>query len=320
MSGDFYGGIAYNIDFKSGTWHGGILEDIQIIGMNENNNSFVLNGIFKFNIGDEIYIIDNGATSELSAAFGSDEEPKKHVVLYVVEDSINKLTEVYVATSISEFSGRFASYRKKQLGINATFSANSIITNTITTSGVSETIKDVKAKIRLSTENKIVEKYTPIAQYKTDAPTFPSGTTVGVIIPTSTYPGEPLFNKQVSFFSQNIIGARKSSAAGTMTLHWGFVPTGYSGPGSYGSSNVPLKYVLNTTMITDYGSAYEAKERVLEPITRAEISSLNIPTLTMYSTSDEIYGYRIDISEDHLFGSYYAQYEVGAVNSHVDRA
>ncbi len=317
MSGDFYGGIAYNIDFKSGTWHGGILEDIQIIGMNENNNSFVLNGIFKFNIGDEIYIIDNGATSELSAAFGSDEEPKKHVVLYAAEDSINKLTEVYVATSISEFSGRFASYRKKQLGINATFSANSIITNTITTSGVSETIKDVKAKIRLSTENKIVEKYTPIAQYKTTAPTFPSGTTVGVIIPTSTYPGEPLLTMQSDFFSQNIIGARKSSAAGTITLHWGFVPALYTGPGSSVTSNVPLKYVLNTAMITDYGSAYEAKERVLDPITRAEISSLSISTGTLYSTSDEIYGYRIDISEDHLFSNYYAQYEVGAVYSHV---
>ena len=295
------------------------MEDIQIIGMNEKNNSFILNGIFKFNIGDEIHVIDNGAGNELSSEFGSDEEPKKHVVLYVVEDSINKLTEVYVATRISEFSGRFASYKKKQLGINATFSANSIISNTITTSGVSETIKDVKAKIRLSSENKVVEKYVPVAQYKTTAPTFPSLTPAGNIIPSLTYPGIPLSQPatQTNFLSQNVVGMRKSTAAGTITLHWGLTPVGYFGPGYASTINLPLKYTLNTDMSTTYGPTYLAKERVLDPFTREEISSSNIATGTLYSTSDEIYGYRIDISEDHLFGSYYAQYEVGAVYSHV---
>jgi len=319
ISGDFYGGIAYNIDFKSGTWHGGILEDIQIIGMNEKNNSFILNGIFKFNIGDEIHVIDNGTGNELSSEFGSDDEPKKHVVLYVAEDSINKLTEVYVATRINEFSGRFASYKKKQLGINATFSANSTISNTITTSGVSETIKDVKAKIRLSSENKVVEKYVPVAQYRTISQTFPSLTPAGNIIPSLTYPGIPLSipATQTNFLSQNVVGMRKSTTAGTIVLHWGLTPVGYFGPGCASASNLPLKYVLNNTMISTYGPTYQAKERVLDPFTRVEISSTPIPTLTMYSTSDEIYGYRIDISEDHLFGSYYAQYEVGAVYSHV---
>lgn len=320
ISGDFYGGIAYNIDFKSGTWHGGILEDIQIIGMNEKNNSFILNGIFKFNIGDEIHVIDNGAGNELSSEFGSDEEPKKHVVLYVVEDSINKLTEVYVATRISEFSGRFASYKKKQLGINATFSANSIISNTITTSGVSETIKDVKAKIHLSSENKVVEKYVPVAQYKTTAPTFPSGTPAVSIISSpieNPYPGVPLYNMQSEFLSQNVVGMRKSTAAGTIVIHWGLTPVGYVGVGRGSTSNSPLEYALNTDISTAYGPTYLAKERVLDPFTREEISSSNIATGTLYSTSDEIYGYRIDISEDHLFGSYYAQYEVGAVYSHV---
>ena len=52
MSGDFYGGVVYNMDFKSGAWHGGILEDIQIIGFGNDGvgeNYFTLNGIFKFN-------------------------------------------------------------------------------------------------------------------------------------------------------------------------------------------------------------------------------------------------------------------------------
>ena len=66
ISGDFYGGVAYNIDFN-GTWHGGILEDIQIIGMEDiidpltsltTGKTLTLNGIFRFNIGNEITIMD----------------------------------------------------------------------------------------------------------------------------------------------------------------------------------------------------------------------------------------------------------------------
>ena len=65
ISGDFYGGVAYNINFN-GTWHGGILEDIQIIGMDNiidpltnivTGKTLTLNGIFRFNIGNEITIM-----------------------------------------------------------------------------------------------------------------------------------------------------------------------------------------------------------------------------------------------------------------------
>ena len=192
MSGDFYGGIAYNIDFKSGTWHGGILEDIQIIGMNENNNSFILNGIFKFNIGDEFYIIDNNLSNEL-ASFGSNSDPKKYTVLYTVEDNDNDFTEVYVATNISDFSGKFISYKKKNDNINLGINTNSYVTNTILVNGAQDNIKDVKVKINLHHDNLISEKYVPIAQYKTTSIAFPLNTPVGNIIPDSqTYPGEPL--------------------------------------------------------------------------------------------------------------------------------
>ena len=476
ISGDFYGGVAYNIDFKSGTWHGGILEDIQIIGMNENNNSFILNGIFKFNIGDEFYIIDNNVGNELSVLYGNNDEPKKYIVLYTMEDTINKYTEVYVATNVADFSGRFVSYKKANTGINATFSTNSIITNTITTTGVRETIKDVKVKINLTVENKLIERYTPVAQYKIGGPTdplgtttweLPSGTLPGVIEPLSNanpYPGLPLysatvtlksvaavpigwqaspfptagavlnpwnkvgslyvnssnkkrvvgigtfFNSQVQvgsdiylyiiefstsifaapyllgkvasvvsdtelylvddfvpqifvssnvstavnrsyyfydyvtpsywgypsgrtnftykfrcntnngsnadtqkdFLSQNLIGVRKSDSLGVIKLQWGFTPTGYGGPG-YSSGNGPMLYRTNTNMIVSYGNTYDAIERVLDPISLNDISTTAISSGTEYSTSDEIYGYRIDISEDHLFGSYFAQYEVGMV-------
>jgi hypothetical protein len=101
FSGNWYGGIAYNMDFKSGTWHGGILEDIQIIGMNDSGNYFVLNGIFKFNIGDEITIIDNQIGGAYST-YGSNILPVKYKVLYTVEDSVNKWTNVYVDHNISD--------------------------------------------------------------------------------------------------------------------------------------------------------------------------------------------------------------------------
>ena len=104
FSGDFYGGIAYNMDFKSGIWHGGILEDIQVIGFGSDGvgeNFFTLNGIFKFNIGDEINIIDNQIGNTYSNDFGSNSDPGRYTVLYTVEDSITDWTKVYVNRTIT---------------------------------------------------------------------------------------------------------------------------------------------------------------------------------------------------------------------------
>ncbi len=100
LSGEWYGGIAYNMDFKTGTWYGGILEDIQVIGIDIVNNTFILNGIFKFNTGDDIYIIDN-QLNNTNSVYGSNLSPGKYKVLYQVEDSVNKWTTVYVATDLS---------------------------------------------------------------------------------------------------------------------------------------------------------------------------------------------------------------------------
>lgn len=75
-TGDWYGGIAYNIDFRSGEWHGGILEDIQVIGINTSDNTLQLNGEFRFNIGDEIWIIDNNVGNTYSV-MGSNSNPRK---------------------------------------------------------------------------------------------------------------------------------------------------------------------------------------------------------------------------------------------------
>ena len=95
LSGEWYGGIAYNLDFKVGTWYGGILDEIQIIGIDTTNDTFTLNGIFKFNTGDEISIIDN-EINNTNSVFGSNTTPGVYKVLYQTEDTINKTTTIYV--------------------------------------------------------------------------------------------------------------------------------------------------------------------------------------------------------------------------------
>lgn len=105
-SGDWYGGIAYDTDFRSGVWHGGVVEDIQVIGIDTVNNTFTLNGIFKYNIGDSLNIIDNQSNGTYSV-YGSNSAPGKYEVLYTTEDSVNKWTTVYVATDLL---GSSASY------------------------------------------------------------------------------------------------------------------------------------------------------------------------------------------------------------------
>ena len=104
FSGEFYGGIAYNMDFNSGIWHGGILEDIQVIGFGSDGvgqNYFTLNGKFKFNTGDEINIIDNQIGNTYSSDFGSNDNPGRYTVLYVIEDDENNRTKVYVNSEIT---------------------------------------------------------------------------------------------------------------------------------------------------------------------------------------------------------------------------
>lgn len=100
LNGNYYGGVAYNMDFKSGTWNGGILEDIQVIGIDEIENSLILNGIFKFNIGDEIVVIDNDSGSPFSTLLGSDSNPGRYKILSYLEDTINEYTTVYIDLNI----------------------------------------------------------------------------------------------------------------------------------------------------------------------------------------------------------------------------
>jgi hypothetical protein len=97
--GNWYGGIAYNIDFRGGVWHGGILEEIQVIGVGKitlpSNNTIYLNGLFKFNPGDEIWIIDDDRDT-IYSPLGSNTQPRKYRINQVIEDDVKKQTEVYL--------------------------------------------------------------------------------------------------------------------------------------------------------------------------------------------------------------------------------
>ena len=115
-SGEWYGGICYNTSFRSGKWHGGILEDIQIIGIDTTENSFQLNGVFKFNIGDIIKVTDNQYGGTYSV-YGSNDIPSTYTVLYQTEDVNGKYSTIYVDDDLS-FNGTYSySITEKDLNL-----------------------------------------------------------------------------------------------------------------------------------------------------------------------------------------------------------
>jgi hypothetical protein len=107
VNGDFYGGIAYHMNWQNGTWHGGILEEVQIIGYGTDGLGryyFTLNGIFKFNIGDQFKVIDNQFGTSYST-FGSNVDPKTYIVLDIEELPQTKYTKVFVNLIINSEAG-----------------------------------------------------------------------------------------------------------------------------------------------------------------------------------------------------------------------
>lgn len=74
-NGSFYGGIAYNINFKGGDFYGGIVDDIQVKSIHVRNAIYsnvqdaielkvVLNGIFHFKDNNTLYLFNNMYNSD----------------------------------------------------------------------------------------------------------------------------------------------------------------------------------------------------------------------------------------------------------------
>jgi len=105
-NGNWYGGIAFNIDFRGGIWHGGILEEIQVIGIDSilpatySTNKIYVNGIFKFNPGDEIWMIDDDRNTPFSP-LGNNDKPMKYRINQIVEDSENGQTGIFLNYNLS---------------------------------------------------------------------------------------------------------------------------------------------------------------------------------------------------------------------------
>lgn len=151
LSGDWYGGIAYNTDFISGVWYGGILEEIQIIGMNSRNNSLILNGIFRFNSGDEFYVIDNNNSGEYSR-YGSNSTPAKYTVLDTVFDEAQRITEVYVATDVDTTD--LSSYKKNSGPLNLQIpNTGDYIVSTQSVTYTIDKTNEIRVKLNLVNQN-----------------------------------------------------------------------------------------------------------------------------------------------------------------------
>jgi subtilisin-like proprotein convertase family protein len=196
INGNFYGGVVYNIDIRNSNWMGGILEEIQVIGLNEINNSFILNGIFRFNIGDEINITSK--TKDF-VEFGSLDSPMLYTIVKIVLDEVNKMTEIFVDLDIvlTKYKGYYESETKRGKSMRFTNGGsadpsgytinmdgkNSIETNStygsITNYVYNETVKKIlDVRVRVKLENKIS---TDNLSKLTISLKIPNGTVVSIL-------------------------------------------------------------------------------------------------------------------------------------------
>jgi hypothetical protein len=175
---------------------GGILEEIQVIGLNEINNSFILNGIFRFNIGDEINITSK--TKDF-VEFGSLDSPMLYTIVKIVLDEVNKMTEIFVDLDIvlTKYKGYYESETKRGKSMRFTNGGsadpsgytinmdgkNSIETNStyesITNYVYNETVKKIlDVRVRVKLENKIS---TDNLSKLTISLKIPNGTVVSIL-------------------------------------------------------------------------------------------------------------------------------------------
>jgi hypothetical protein len=124
--GNFYGGTVYNISFSGGNWYGGISDDIEIVnpetlldndqlGSTNSGNKIRLNGVFRFNIGDEITI-----SGDEHSNIGSGKDPLSYRVSSSYTDDVSytelrlvslapvdDLFKLYLVFSKLEYISRF---------------------------------------------------------------------------------------------------------------------------------------------------------------------------------------------------------------------
>lgn len=123
FNGDFWGGIAYNINFKNGIWHGGILKDIEVVYIDSPLSQITLSGEWEFNVNDEFYILDNMNSGTFSV-YGSTITPMGYKVLRVNYDVNQDETTVNTnvnLNNISNISGTVSNLRCVSIFENSTW-------------------------------------------------------------------------------------------------------------------------------------------------------------------------------------------------------
>lgn len=129
--GDWYGGVAYAINFNTGIWWGGIVEEIQVIGIEILPNvlsKLILNGNFKFNVGDDICVV-NDNTPTPYYLIGTNDSPGYYKVLLTEEDG--EITTITINRNLYPITGT-VSVSDIDTGLRLT----SVFKNSIWKSGV----------------------------------------------------------------------------------------------------------------------------------------------------------------------------------------
>lgn len=123
--GIFYGGVSYAIDFNSGTWYGGVVEEIQVIGLNiipGQLTQLILNGSFQFNVDDEIWVVnDNNPTPY--APIGTNLNPGNYTVLLTTVSSdpiVGQATTITINLDLSNIMGGTVSVNDIDTGLRLT--------------------------------------------------------------------------------------------------------------------------------------------------------------------------------------------------------
>ena len=99
-NGIWYGGTCYQINWQLGTWYNGVLYDIDVIEITNSGNttmlsSITLDGMYYFNLGDTIWIIDDN-DSGIYSALGSISNPVSYLIQNIEVDIVSMTTTVFV--------------------------------------------------------------------------------------------------------------------------------------------------------------------------------------------------------------------------------
>lgn len=101
--GKWHGGIAYNIDFNNSMWINGILDEIEIVGINTMDEYFIIKGDFRFKPGQRILVVGE----DVFPMFGTYDNPIEYLIIKCEQhpsDNNKRLLHVDMTSVINNIS------------------------------------------------------------------------------------------------------------------------------------------------------------------------------------------------------------------------